>query len=236
MKHSTLHVLSFLSIIVSSTAFCAANVIEKQLADIGSISNDEVVVVQRKYTRKSWRSEITPFSFGGVPFGTVQNSLFGGASYTLHANDWLGLELFNFEYTKTFFTGFTSDVNANNPNSAAIEPYYQKLLYMMTGGIQISPFYGKLSTFSQYIAYIEPYLAFGGGIAKTETSLYPTFYPAAGIRIFFREWVSLKLELRDYIYTETYQSLSNPPVNTSALEQNWAVMVSLSFWLPKMPR
>jgi hypothetical protein len=68
------------------------NVIEKQLADIGGIPNEEVVVVQRKYTRKQWRHEFTPVALGGLPFGTVRRSLMGGASYTLHMNDWLGFE------------------------------------------------------------------------------------------------------------------------------------------------
>lgn len=217
----------------------AANIIEKQLADIGSIPNEEVVVVQRKYTRKIWRFELTPLTFGGIPFGTVRTSLFGGASATLHANDWLGLELINFEYSKTFFSSFTTDINNNkDPGSSQdnIEPNYQKLLYFVTAGIQLTPFYGKGSTFSRYIAYLEPYFAVGAGIAVTESNQYFTYYPAVGIRAFFREWLSMKVELRDYMYTENFTTLTNPPTSASSFRNNWAVMVSLSFWLPKMPR
>jgi outer membrane beta-barrel protein len=220
-------------------ALYAANVIEKQLEDIGSIPNEEIIVVQRKYTRKNWRFELTPVTFGGIPFGTVRNSLFGGASLTLHANDWLGLELFNFEYSKTFFSSFASDINNNiapGSTQAPIEPSYQKLLYFLTTGLQFTPFYGKGATFSHYIAYLEPYFALGAGIAVTESNLYVTYYPAVGIRAFFREWLSMKVELRDYMYTENTTTLTAGATTSSAFRNNWAVMVSLSFWLPKMPR
>lgn len=211
--------------------------IEDQLKEIGTIHNEEVVVVQRKYTRKNWRHEFSPVSFGGVPFGTVRRTLLGGASYTLHFNDWLGLELPNFAYSKTFFSSFTDDINQfkEDPNQANIKPDFQKLLFFLTGGLQITPFYGKVATFSRWIAYIEPYLTFGAGMAKTEVSSYLAFYPGIGIRVFFREWFSLRLEFRDYIYTEKFTTRTNPPQEASALRNNYAMTVGLSFWLPKMP-
>lgn len=229
-----------LAVNLSSSAYAAGNVIEKQLQDIGSIQNEEVVVVQRKYTRKDWRHEFTPVILGGIPFGTVRRTLVGGASYTLHANDWLGFELFNFCFTKTFFSSFTDDINQNlgtgsNPSQAQIRPDYQKLLYFLTSGVTITPFYGKVSTFSRWIAYVEPYFGLGAGLAKTESSSYFTFYPAIGLRIFFKEWLSMRLEMRDYLYTERFVSNTQTNQTGSALRNNYAVMVSFSFWLPKMP-
>jgi len=229
---------------IGSLAYAeGSSVIEKQLEEIGSISDDEVVVVQRKYTTKTWRHEFTPVMLGGIPFGTVRRTLFAGASYTLHANDWLGLELVSFVYTKTFFSSFTDDLNnpANkaaglNPNQADIKPDFQKLLYFLTAGVQLTPIYGKVSTFSRWIAYFEPFLFLGAGISKTEANTYIAFVPGIGIRLFFKEWLSMKLEFRDYIYTERFRTRTNPPVDESALRNNYAVMVSLSFWLPKMPR
>jgi outer membrane beta-barrel protein len=108
-------------------------------------------------------------------------------------------------------------------------------LYFLTTGIQWTPIYGKMATFSRYIAYIEPYFGFGVGLARTESASYVTFYPAVGIRAFFREWFSMKFEFRDYLYTENYQTRTNPPTAASALRNNYAVTLSLSFWLPKMP-
>lgn len=223
------------SLFASSTG-----VIEKQLQDIGSISNDEVIVVQRQFTSKKWRHELTPLTIGGIPFGTVRQTLLGGASYTLHANEWLGLELFNFAYTQTFFSSFTDDINNNkgtglNPNASNIQPDYQKLLYFVTGGLQLTPFYGKVSTFSRWIAYLEPYVGIGAGLAKTESNSYFTFYPAVGLRAYFKEWLSAKLEFRDYMYTEQDVSPSSVLVTNGNFRNNYAVTISLSFWLPKMP-
>ena len=62
-----------------------------------------------------------------------------------------------------------------------------------------------------------------------------TFYPSIGIRAFFKEWFSMKFEFRDYLYTENFQTRTTPPTASSALRNNYAVTLSLSFWLPKMP-
>jgi outer membrane beta-barrel protein len=93
--------------------------------------------------------------------------------------------------------------------------------------VQLTPFYGKLSTFSEYIAYIEPFFSLGGGLAKTETSNYLLVYPGVGFRLFFKEWFSMRFDFRDYIYVEH--------ATTDRLRNNYAFTISLSFWLPKMP-
>ncbi len=235
MKKFILHFLLFLT--TSGTLFAAKeNVIEKQLEDIGRIPNEEVMVVQRKYTRKGGRHELTPFSIGGIPFGTVRRTLIGGANYTYHLNDWLGIEAFNFVYSKTFFSSFTEDVNSNKLGAEAdIRPDYQKLLYFMTAGAQLTPFYGKISTLSRWILYVEPYVTFGAGLAKTETDSYLAFYPGIGLRAFFKEWFSMRLEFRDYMYSEKSVSRTTAATSDTILRQNYAVNLSLSFWLPKMP-
>lgn len=238
----TRHLFTLVAFLVlgHSNAFAASGVIEQQLADIGTVTNDEVVVVQRQFTRKNMRHEFTPITLGGMPFGTVRRTLLGSASYTLHLNDNWGLELFNFAYTKTLFSSFTDDINNNkdpsvNAGQDDIRPDFQKLLWFATMGVVWTPTYGKVATFSQFIAYIEPYIGLGFGVAKTEADLYFAFYPAVGIRVFFKEWFSMKLEFRDYLYTEKFQTRTNPPTEATSLKNNYAVMVSLSFWLPKMP-
>lgn len=209
--------------------------IEKQLSEIGSISKDEVLVVQKKFTRKEWRHEITPFLFGGIPFGTVRRTMTSGGSYTLHLKDWFALEPLNFTFSKNFFTSFTDDINTNSSPSPNLRPDPQRILYFLTTGVQLTPIYGKVSTLSRWLAYVEPYFGLGAGLAKTETDSYFTFYPAEGMRVYFREWFSMKLELRDYMYTE--QTI-NPTTQerTPNFRNNYQVGIALSFWLPKMPR
>lgn len=223
------------ALLFASPAFADdEGVIEKQLSEIGSIPNEEIMSVQRKYTRKVMRHELTPVSLGGVPFGTVRRTMTGGAGYSLHFNDWLAGEV-NFTYTKNFFSRFTTDINENNP-TPDIRPDVQKLLLIGSLGLQFTPFYGKMSTFSRFIAYIEPFFSVGAGLAKTETNNYLTFYPGLGIRVFFREWVSMKFEFRDYMYFEKFVQRTTPHSEATSLRHNFSVAVALSFWLPKMPR
>ena len=92
-----------------------------------------------------------------------------------------------------------------------------------------------MSTFSRWIAYVEPYISLSAGYAKTETAGYFTYAPGVGMRFFFREWFSMKVDFKDYLYTETYTNRQTGNLATE-LTNNYAVMVSFSFWLPKMPR
>ncbi len=211
-----------------------ANIIEEQLTEIGQVPNEEIVVVQRQYTRKTGRFELTPVQVGGVPFGDFRRTLFGGASATYHLNDWLGFEVPAFAYTKTFFSSFTSNINAGQTAAGAplINVDEQRLLFFLTGGVQLTPFYGKLSTFSRYIAYIEPFFSLNAGLARTETSNYLTVVPGLGFRLFFKEWFSMRFDFRNYIYNERSVSTGTP---VDKLRMNYAFTVSLSFWLPKMP-
>lgn len=235
MKRSLLSLLiPLFGTLVSPFSFASTGVIEKQLQEIGSVSNEEVVVVQRQYTTKNMRHELTPISLGGIPFGTVRRTLFGSAAYTLHLNDSFAWEAVNFAYTKTFFSSFADDVSAQAGNPT-IKPDFQKLVFFATTGLQYSPSYGKISTFSRYIAYMEPFISMGVGLAKTDISSYLAFAPGIGMRIFFKEWFSMKLEFKDYIYTE--KSLNRVTLQeSSSMKNNYAVMLSLSFWLPKMPQ
>ena len=237
MRHLLINIVGL--VLSSSVWGASGNIIEKQLEEIGSVPNDEVIVVQRKYTRKNWRSEFSPITFGGVPFGTVRRTLVGGASYTLHFNDYFAWEAVNFLYTKNFFSSFTDDINQNKlddrkTNQADIKPDYQKLLYFVTTGLQFTPVYGKFSTFSRWIAYIEPYASGGVGVAKTEVNSYFSPYLGVGLRAFSREWFSMKVEFRDVLYTESFidRTTGNAVKN---LRNNYAVYVAFSFWLPKMP-
>jgi outer membrane beta-barrel protein len=221
----------FAGLCVSLTA-ANANMIEDQLAEIGEVPDEEIVVVQRQYTRKTNRFELTPVQFGGVPFGTVRRTLFGGASATYHLNDWLAIEAPNFVYTKTFFSSFITDINAGQGTAPSVAVDEQRLLFFLTGGVQLTPFYGKLSTFSKYIAYIEPFFSLNAGMARTETNSYFTVAPGIGFRLFFKEWFSMRFDFRDYIYVERSVTTGTP---VDKLRMNYAFTVSLSFWLPKMP-
>ncbi len=234
MKHTRKRAW-FLALVTPLFAWGAeTSEIEKQLSEIGSIQNEEILVVQRKFTRKEMRHEITPINFGGIPFGTVRRTMTSGGSYTLHLKDWFALEPLNFNFSKNFFTSFTDEINENTTPSPNIRPDPQRIQYFLTAGVQFTPIYGKMSTLSSWIAYVEPYFGLGGGLAKTETDAYFTFYPAIGMRVYFREWFSMKVELRDYMYTE--QTITpGSQTRTPTFRNNYAIGLAFSFWLPKMP-
>jgi outer membrane beta-barrel protein len=228
------NVLLALPLCLGTPAWADENIIEEQLQDIGKIPNEEVMVVQRKYTRKRLRHELTPAVFGGLPFNSVRRTLYGGASYTLHINDWLGLEAM-FNYSQSFIGGFVFDINNNatRPNQLPINADYQKLLFALYAGAQLSPFYGKMATLSSSIAFLEPYFYLGTGLATTEKFLYPTLVPGVGMRVFFKEWFSMRVDVRNLLYNERFISRQSG-LEQTGIRSNWMILASLSFWLPKM--
>ena len=225
--------MAWIALLGLSPIWAAESVIEQQLKKIGSVPNEEVFVVQRQFTSKSWRHEFSPIEIGGIPFDTVRRTLLGRASYTLHINDWLAWEAVGFTYNRNYFSSFIDDINQNQ--QLKIAPDYQKLIYFLTTAVQLTPTYGKVSTFSRWIAYLEPYLILGTGLTKSEANEYLTVFPGIGARFFFKEWFSMRVELRDYLVTERFIN-RNSGINEHVLRNNYAVMVGLSFWLPKMPR
>ena len=118
----------------------------------------------------------------------------------------------------------------NNPGKY-FELDTDRIVFLATGALILSPFYGKLATFSRHIGYFEPYAILGGGVARTEASVYPVVMPGIGLRFFFREWIALRAELRDYLFQAPV------PYTTLAtqLTSHYGVLFSLSFFLPKMP-
>jgi outer membrane beta-barrel protein len=229
-----LNVLLALPLCLATPARADENIIEEQLQEIGKIPNEEVMVVQRKYTRKRLRHELTPALIGGLPFNSVRRTLYGGASYTLHINDWLGLEAM-FNYSQSFIGGFVFDINNNatRPNQLPINADYQKLLFAVYAGAQLSPFYGKMATLSSSIAFLEPYFYLGAGLANTEKFLYPTLVPGVGLRVFFKEWFSMRVDVRNILYNERFISRQSG-LEQTGIRSNWMILASLSFWLPKM--
>ena len=90
-------------------------------------------------------------------------------------------------------------VGANGAGKSTLMRVVSGILPPTKGRVEV---YGKVSTFSRWLAYVEPYFSAGFGLAKTETNSYLAAYPGIGLRTFFTEWFSMRLEFRDYIYNE----------------------------------
>jgi len=163
------------------------------------VQQDRIKSIQRKVFVKAGRWELEPV------FALSLNDAFyqkmgGGASVLYHPVDNLGIELHGV-YVGTIQTDMVGYFQQANEAL----PKVSNLRYYLTGGLQWSPLYGKLSFVTDDIVHFDAYLLAGFGMAYTETGAKFATNLGVGLRYFFSSWLSIKLEVRDLIYTETFQ-------------------------------
>lgn len=168
---------------------------EKFYQSRGAISEEEILVVQPIYFKKSGRHEITPLIVGGTPFDAVKKSLMGGFAYSYHFTDTISVEPVYFGYFRSFGTSFVKNLYKNYNVSADVLTW----TYLVAASVVWAPFYGKFSFFNQLVTHYDIYFLASGGLTVTEVSVNPAFGGGIGFRIALNKWLSMKLELRDYV-------------------------------------
>jgi outer membrane beta-barrel protein len=189
------------------------------------VREDRIKSVQKKPFIKKGRWELTPL------FGISLNDAFyqkmgGGAAISYHIADSLGVEL-QAIYVGTIQTdmvGFFQQANQALPKVS-------QLKYYLTANLMWSPFYGKLSLFTDEIVHFDAYLVGGFGLADTETGPKFATNIGIGLRYFATSWLVIKLEVRDIIYTEKL-TLDVQRTEFSDVQNHVMLTAGISFFLP----
>ncbi|MBN2498835.1 MAG: outer membrane beta-barrel domain-containing protein [Deltaproteobacteria bacterium] len=189
------------------------------------VRKDRIKSIQRKVFLKSGRWEMAPV------FALSLNDAFyqkmgGGASVVYHPADSLGIDLHGV-YVGTIQTDMV--VYFQQANGAL--PKVSRLRYFLTANLQWSPLYGKLSFITDDILHFDAYLLAGFGMAYTETGAKFAADFGLGLRYFLTSWLVVKIEVRDLVYTETFQ-LDVSRTEFSDIQNHVMLNLGLSFFLP----
>jgi len=173
-------------------------------------TGDRVKSVQHKFFLKTKRHEL-----GLVAFSISLNDPFYynfafGLDYSYHIYEWLGFQArFNY-FTPPVGTGSVRIVRSDETAISEFKvPQFKVSVPQLNFHVdaQFSPIYGKMSLFSQAILHYDLYAAVGVGAMKTTGNQYSGFQPmgtfAIGGRVFLLKWLTLRLEIRDYLYPDT---------------------------------
>lgn len=215
-------------------------------------SDDEsIYVVQRRAYSKRGKLELTPLFAS-----TVNNKFVGfigpGASIAYHLRENFALELAGI-YALSYYSGLVYEVYDYEqliPENVDLK----QLQWFASLGVQWSPIYGKfnvlgvLGDFDVYLgaglgaaATLEPCTTVTAGcttlqnlgfglqkplIGSDYLKLAGTF--AVGMRIFFADWLGVKVELRDVSFGDKVDA---PGETSSDIRNNLAVMLGASFLL-----
>lgn len=105
-------------------------------------------------------------------------------------------------------------------------------LYTYQASLTFSPLYGKVSLFTWAVMNFDIYVLGGGGVVKYDGKTTGSSFMAnvgIGQRFFINEWLSAKVEFRDYIF-----SRKNPggSVSQESVFHNYSVTGGLAVLLP----
>jgi len=119
--------------------------------------------------------------------------------YVLHFNDLWAWEAIHFSFSKymDIDTGLKKQMSDDWDVSATDTP---KLDYMLDTNLMIKPMYGKVALFDSWLVYLETYFLIGLGAEKLQTAWFPAANLGVGMRVFITNTISLRFEVRDYLY------------------------------------
>jgi outer membrane beta-barrel protein len=178
-------------------------------------------VFQQRYLLKALRLEV--LAGGNMTFGDAWVKHYAAdASLLFHINEKLAIGATAMKWWGSETSAFTS-VESNFglfPEKSALQ----------AGGhleVQWSPLIGKFALFGAGPMQMDGYLLAGGGAARTTRGedLKPYGTAGIGVRLHTLRWLTVSIEARDLILSETFQT-------GSRLLQHWSGGIRLGFWIP----
>ncbi|MFT7580119.1 MAG: outer membrane beta-barrel protein, partial [Myxococcota bacterium] len=163
---------------------------------------DSIRVFQQRPIVKSGRFELA-LTGGLIASDTMFEHTLVSATGRFHISEWVSVGATYAKYfstESTLFKEVTTDFE--------LFPEISRVQWYAGGDVSVVPIDGKLVLFDDTIVYFDIYASIGGGVTKTNRSdsLKPTGMVGVGIRLFFAEWLSLTVELRDHLLFEEFKT------------------------------
>lgn len=162
-------------------------------ADDDELNSGRVIAVEDRPYRMVHEFTV---SAGVLPVDALYTGLSIGGSYTLHLSDIWAWEAISFHYSANVDTGL--DVKLADRWSVA-PTSNPELQYMFGTHAVLTPLFGKLSVFNDSIIYASTFFALGGGIVRFSDGFRPQGSFGPGVRLFFGQAVSTRLDIRGSI-------------------------------------
>jgi outer membrane beta-barrel protein len=175
--------------------------------------------VQKRLFQKAGRHELSVMG-GWYAADLLSSAPMVQGAYTFHFTEDLGLEA-SFGYTRT-----RSELVEIIEETRAVELIrINAPVYLYQGHLVWSLAYGKVRWFAGSISRFDFNVALGGGVTDNQTALGLTFSGGFGLKFFFGEWFSMRIDARD-------QVLKQEVLGESRLVNNIAATAGFSIFLP----
>lgn len=155
-------------------------------------------------------------SAGVLPMDAFTKGLTLGGSYTLHFSDLWAWEAISFHYAFQLETSLEETLS----DRWSVAPTGEPELELLVGTNMIfTPAFGKMSFVNRSILQVATFLSFGGGVARFSDGNRPFISAGPGLRLFWGQIVSTKLELRNIV----------SPDDSDSVDYEMHIMLSVSF-------
>lgn len=209
---------------VATSLLLTAGAAQAQTSEDAEREADYVRVVQPQPFSRDGRLSIAPLFAFSINDPLVQ-TLTVGASLTYFVKDSLGI-------TGGFHYAFDVKRGAQNALlSQQLRPELNPLQWVGTLGVEWVPIYGKFALFNGPVVHWDTFLTLGGGVQNTlHGGLGPTGVAGVGTRIFLTPWLTVTVDVRDYLYSESF--VGSDRKDKSNFLNNLLFGVGLSFFVP----
>jgi outer membrane beta-barrel protein len=167
---------------------------------------------------KSLRHEIN--LFGGVYASDLMGAApLGGLSYSFHLSEDFAVEAaFAYSY---FSSSLTKPVKQYTGYTVLTS--HDARIY--SGNLVWHPIHGKFMLFQSSIPHFDIFFTAGVGVTDSRTAKGLTYNFGTGLKIFSTSWLSLRLDIRDYIYVQEV-------LGRESVTNNISVTLGVGFWIP----
>ena len=147
-----------------------------------------------------------------------------GANITGYLKDWIGI-------TAGFHYAFDAKRSAQNGLfGQQLRPEINPMKWVGALGVEWVPVYGKFAFFNTGIVHWDAYLVGGAGVVNTDRGgITVTGEIGLGSRLFATSWLTIFVEVRDFIYNESFKATSGDKSN---LINNLMFTVGVGFFFP----
>ncbi len=178
----------------------------------------------------------------GVTIGDpYARNLLAGLQYRYHFTSWFGVGL-DIWAGGSVRTGLADDIERElSRPDAPFQLSATSLRAIANLSVELVPLSGKAMVFSDALIHWELHLVGGAGAAivagddriEDSVSLAPFF--GIGTRFFFDRWLSVGVELRDYLVNRAVSSRKDGSVPGSSFGHNWLFGLTIGFSFPVVP-
>jgi outer membrane beta-barrel protein len=161
----------------------------------------DIYVLQQRPFLRALRLELSP-QFGYTVNEPLFRYLQVASTVRFHIN-----ESWSVGGTYAHYFSDTSAATEKLQDEFALFPEKSLIQWYAGGEGSWVPIYGKLILFESWVVHWDAFLTVGAGVTKTwAPDLRFTASVGVGTRIFLTSWLTLTLELKDYIYQEPFKA------------------------------